>query len=127
MGMLAAYSYITFGGGFQLLTSLYALFIGKNKFTKFSAVQGLVYHIFFFVSMMIFFGGLTILISPYNTEDSIIRPFLMVIVLSVILVLFVIIPLYLANKALHEIPFYFPIIGKPIARLVGYNENEAKK
>ncbi len=106
-------------GGLHFIVCLFALVIGR-AFERFCAVQSIIYYtLAFFLTLIVF--GLTVFLAWGNTGA-------LIAVIPTLGLLFAI-PGYFSYKAHQNIPVYLPLIGKPIARLVGYTEgkDEVKK
>ncbi len=111
----AACTYLPLGG-LQFLVALVFLIRGP-PFARFCALQSILYYPVA-VATFIFL----LLLSSLSGERTV-----GIFALIAGFIMIAVIPCYLAYKISKGITVYFPIIGKPLARLVGYNENEVKK
>ena len=108
--MLAAWAYLPLGG-FQVIYALGGSVLIKDKFVKFHCVQALAYWLLLLISILPFFKIVDMTIGLGNS---------MIIVIAYIAGLFFIVPIILSFKAIKGRAFYLPFIGKPIAKIVGF-------
>jgi uncharacterized membrane protein len=108
-GVYAAIPYLPIGG-FQIIIALFFALTSKDKLLKFHSAQALAYWLLVLLSIIPF-----IQISSQLKAGLIAQIF----GISYILGLFLVVPLIMAGKALLGHVFHLPLIGKPIAKMVG--------